>query len=96
MYITMIAIVRRCYTVTFLYRCLGFLFYDDPVYVRTWAFLTKSQCRISDAHVIVKAREPCFDNHVTTFVEHCIGIVGFTSSFVKVLKRFQNAYWLFY
>ena len=37
---------------------LVYLFYDGPVDLQIWALLTKSQCRVSDTQMNVKAGGP--------------------------------------
>ena len=45
------------YNAAFLGHCWFFKFYDAPVDMQIWAPLTRSQCRISDTQVTVKAHE---------------------------------------
>ena len=39
------------------------LFYDGAVDIQIWALLTKSQCKVSDTQVTVKACGPLLENN---------------------------------
>ena len=40
------------------------LFYDGPVDIQLWALLTRSQCKVSDTQVTVKACGPLVRNEM--------------------------------
>ena len=50
-----VAIVLRDYDAAFLYYRWFHLFYDGAVDIQIWAPLTRSQCKVSDNQVTVKA-----------------------------------------
>mgnify|MGYP003692234943 CR=1 FL=1 len=54
----MIAIVLRDYDAAFRCHSNFHLFYDWAVDIQIWALLTRSQCKVSDSQVTVKARGP--------------------------------------
>ena len=56
-YITFIAIVLREFNAVFLCHC-WFLLYYGAADMQIWALLTRSQCRVSDTQVTVKALGP--------------------------------------
>ena len=41
------------------------LFYDRAVDIQIWALLTRSQCKVSDTQVTVKARGPLVEKMLT-------------------------------
>ena len=59
-YSTLIAIVLRDYNAAFLCNCLFsfILWWDVDMHIPVWAHTTKSQCRVSDTQVTLKACGP--------------------------------------
>ena len=46
------------------------LFYDGAVDIQIWAFLTRSQCKVSDTQVTVKADGPLVKYDVIVNIPH--------------------------
>ena len=67
-YITLIAIVLKEYNVVSYVTVDIHLFYDVAANMQMLALLTRSQCRVSDTHVTVKALGPLVFNDDWRFI----------------------------
>ena len=57
-YTTLVALVLRNYATAFLYNCWFLYILWWAVDMQVWSLLTRSQCRVSDTQVTVKAHGP--------------------------------------